>query len=791
MNTNQTIFEKVALYASLVTVFLLPLLAIPSISIPFDATKMFVLAVGTLVAFIALAVHQLRGRSVTMVRSISVYTIVCVPIVLTISALLSAAQSKSLFGLGIEVGTASTVLLLVLLGYVIAYIARDKSKILHFYTAFIISAVLTALFHVVRVVFGPTALSFGVFTNPVANFIGNWNDVAIYFGLIAVLSMVTISFLSLSRKFKVFLYVSLVASLLLVAYVNFTTVWYILGFVSLALAVTLWNGARSSTTTRQAIMKALLPIVVLVVSIIGVTASTSIGQFVSTNFGINQIDVRPSWQLTFDLAYQTLREDPLLGSGPNTFTSQYLKFKPQAINNTVFWNVDFPGAIGYIPTFAVTGGLASLLLLVVFMVFFVKKGVTVIRQAPSDLFSRYVLLSSFFGAAFLWAMSIFFTPSLVILTLLAVFTGIFLGSYFIDYPTLKKVFVWQEKGIKMVIASVIMGVVILVSLSWLYVYLLKYTASVKFQSALVTLSRNNNDLDVAEKALQSAASLAPHESYYQALSEINVLKINRLISTATSSSEQVVTALQSYITNALAASQNAVNYDAQNYQNYVEFARIYESVMPIQMKDAYENAQRSYAAAINVNQLNPSLYLSLAQLEVARKNYPEAKKYIGAALQVKNNFTDAIFLLSQIQVAEGSIKDAIISSQALVQLNPNNPTALFQLGLLYYNDKNYQLAIESFEKAVTNAPQYSNARYFLGLSYARLNKYTDAIAQFTEIQKFNPDNQEVELILKNLIAGKSPFTDAKPPIDSKPETRKKLPVKDSLDKKTSSQVDTQ
>ena len=127
------------------------------------------------------------------------------------------------------------------------------------------------------------------------------------------------------------------------------------------------------------------------------------------------------------------------------------------------------------------------------------------------------------------------------------------------------------------------------------------------------------------------------------------------------------------------------------------------------------------------------------------------------------------------------MKDAIVSSQVATQINPNDPLLFFQLGILQYDDKDYANAVTSLEKAVSLSSQYANARYFLGLSYVRVGRNSDAILQFEELAKTNPDNKEVAFILSNLKAGKSPFSDAKPPIDSKPEKRKTLPVSEKTE----------
>ena len=166
----------------------------------------------------------------------------------------------------------------------------------------------------------------------------------------------------------------------------------------------------------------------------------------------------------------------------------------------------------------------------------------------------------------------------------------------------------------------------------------------------------------------------------------------------------------------------------------------------------------------------------LARLENTNGSTKEAKRHIGEALKLKSNYTDAIFLLSQIEVAEGNLKGAIQSVEAGTVIDPNNPIVFFQLGLLRYNNKDYKGAVSALEQAIALDSSYANARYFLGLNYDKLSRRSDAVAQFEIIQKTNPDNEEIKLILTNLKAGRGPFVNGKPPIDSKPEQRKTLPV---------------
>ena len=275
--------------------------------------------------------------------------------------------------------------------------------------------------------------------------------------------------------------------------------------------------------------------------------------------------------------------------------------------------------------------------------------------------------------------------------------------------------------------------------------------------------------------------------YYQALSEINIVKINTLTQQNQNKDlkdidPEVIKKVGEYINDAVTYANKAITIDPENYYNYISAARVYELAALLQIENAYENSKSSYTNAIKLNPYNPSLYLSLAKLEASRNNMTEAQKYIGNALQLKQNYIEAIFLLSQIQVSQGQIKEAINSVKFATQINTNDPLLFFQLGLLHYNDKNYKDAVDALLKAVTLNDQYANARYFLGLSYARLNKYIDAVEQFEKIAETNPDNNEVNFILSNLKVGKSPFTDVKAPVDNKPEKRSTLPIKEKTTK---------
>jgi len=149
--------------------------------------------------------------------------------------------------------------------------------------------------------------------------------------------------------------------------------------------------------------------------------------------------------------------------------------------------------------------------------------------------------------------------------------------------------------------------------------------------------------------------------------------------------------------------------------------------------------------------------LQIAKLDSAQNNGTQAIGDLSKALTLKNNYTDAYLFLAQLQASAGDTKSAIDSATNAAISAPNNPGIFFQLGLLRYDSKDYQDAIGALEQAVSLNNQYSNAKYFLGLSYYQVGRTADAITEFSDIQKLNPDSQQVADILANLKAGLAPL----------------------------------
>lgn len=776
-----------------VAAFLLPIFFVPSSAVPFQFSKMILLSTGVFLAFALWILSRLKEGTFFFPNTPIVKAFAGVFLVSLLSALFSGSPLWTSFvGQILEVGTVGSLLVMLLLLFLVPILFRSKDRIFYTYLAFFAAFFLVALFHLLRLLLGPGFLSLGLFTDNTANVIGKWNDLAIFFGTAAVLSLITIELISLSRLFSWLVYAALALSLLFLALVNFSTVWYVLAIFALVFSVYIFSFDRSARHSdgdsddqegadarkEKARQLPVASLSLLVVSIVFIIAGGPIGNAISARFNINQIEVRPSWSATFAIAGQALRHEPLLGTGPNHFVDEWLRSKPDGINATAFWNSDFSYGVGLVPSVLVTGGVLGTLAWLLFLGLFLYTGFRAILSPINDKLSRYLVSSSFLAALFLWIMNVFYIPSPSIVALSFFFTGLFIASLsqegivkprfvsFADDP--RKSFISVMTLILLLIGTVALG----------YFFIERFIAATYFQEGVIAFNVQGN-VDAAESDIVRAAALDANDMFYRFLTEIDIIRMSALLSQANGggvSADALRTRFQSLLAAALSNAQRAETIDPTNYQNWIELGRVYEAVVPLRIQNAYESASNAYSKAFALDPKNPAILLALARLETAEGNFDKAKSYIAQALLEKNNYTDAIFLLAQIQIQQGNIKDAISSVEAASILSPNDSTVFFQLGLLRYSNKDYAGAANALEQALAITPSYANAKYFLGLSDYKLGKTDAAVAQFKDLAATNPDNQEVKLILGNIEAGKDPFANAAPPIDAQPEKRGKPPI---------------
>jgi tetratricopeptide (TPR) repeat protein len=516
-------------------------------------------------------------------------------------------------------------------------------------------------------------------------------------------------------------------------------------------------------------------LVMVALAVFGSSLNTSL----SNALKISNIEVRPSMTVTLDIARNTLMSRPLFGSGPNTFVTQWLSFKPDDIVSTIFWNTDFSTGIGLIPTLVVTTGLMGLISWILFIGFFVYLGFSSIFARIDDHFLRFSLLSSFFSSVFLWTMTFLYVPGVVVLVLTFFVTGLFFASVFAAgiVPISPKIFSYSPRvGF---IASIVMVAAVLGFIALGYGLFRNSQSLWLYQKSFQALNAGN--LQEAEDYMGKAINTVPQDIYYRGLSEIEIYKMSAIIQQDPKKVDPVEIQKQfsAALSTGIKSGMSATNADSSNYLNWISLARVYESVSDpaLKINGAYESAATAYGEALRRNPKNPGIFVLLSRLAFTRQDMTAAQNYALQAIQLKRNYTDAYFLLAQIQVAQKDIKSAIESVTAATVIDPTNSGSFFQLGLLKFSSGDYNGAIDAFNKAINLTPNYANAQYYLGLAYEITGNHQKAIDIFTALSQTNPDSVEVANILSSLKAGKSLFgSNQQAPVSKKAV---KPPIKES------------
>src|SRR5579872_4862810 len=230
-----SLLEKISFGILLGVVFLIPLFFIPGgyISVQFGSSLLF--AFGLLISFILYIVLKLKEGSIEIPRSVFYFLglFVGVPLAYVISFFVTGVSRIAFLGYTFDVSTVGFIILSFIFMYLVSFLFQSKERAFYSFFAIVVSSILFALFLVLRIIFGAGFLSFGLFSSLTSTVLSSWNSTGIFFGMTAILSLVTYEMLPLTRFMKVLVTIALLLSIGFLTIVNFMSVWIILAILAL------------------------------------------------------------------------------------------------------------------------------------------------------------------------------------------------------------------------------------------------------------------------------------------------------------------------------------------------------------------------------------------------------------------------------------------------------------------------------------------------------------------------------------------------------------------------------
>lgn len=768
-------FDRAAMMALTLTAALTLVVVTFSPTFSFLGTKVLVLMAGTLIALALFIVARLTRGNIVLPPSLLLGAVWLLPIAYGLSTLFSGVNPMvAVAGNEFESHTFGFILTLAVVATLFALVFRREQEFSSFFKAMGYLFGALVFVQVILVLIGRFSPST---VTPLSNLVGSFSDMGMMVGLGVIGALLALRFLDLPRVRKVMVWCGLVFGFFLLALVNSLTLWLLVALVSLGLLIEVWmrrKGADLDSDLDGVATFALpveyesgeprsigSPFVTLIVTLFFIIGGSTIGNALASSFGTSFIDVRPSWQATFSLGGHTFASSPLFGSGPSTFGEEWLKYRDRALNDTIFWNVDFSSGIGYVPTALVTTGIIGTLAWLAFLGLFVFTAVRMlIVRLPQSRTMRFATLLSFLGAAYVLVLAVVATPGPVVLAFGFIFVGLAASTLRHGKDKVEWGIIFSRNP-RVGFAVVFLLTILLISTVFAaYLVVERYLAGMAAGNAAAALSRG--DLPAAEAAVNRSLSFEPQDRTYRLGAAIGVARMNEIATSETLTPTDAQTQFQAALSASVQAALAATELSPNNYQNWLTLGGVYQAVVPLNIEGAVEQAEAAYVRAGELAPTNPAIPYTLAQLDIVTQDYTGAETRLLEAVALKRDYTQAILLLSQLQVQLGKATEALQAVEAAIYFAPNDPATLFQAGVLRLGTSDEAGAIQALGRAVELNPRYANARFFLAVAHAVAGDTAAALAELEAVAALSPENgAAVASDIEALQKGTNPYPPAR------------------------------
>jgi len=723
--------------------------------------KTYILLFGVISALIFFSLGVLRNGSIRFLVPYTLIAWFAVIVSSTVASLLAVNPVYSLVGTVLGVHTTGFLLLLAVIMACSALFAVSRTALVYIYSLFFLAGVILIGHHILRIFFGSEIANFG-FLGPTGSVFGSFNDLGLFLGVFIMVVIIALEQLRSNTLLKAVGSTAVVLALIPLAVINFSFVWISLGFFSLVLVMYTLTKDRfaaystsvsdSNSHRPTSVVSVALIAVVFITSAVFVVGGDALGSRISEATNTSYIEVRPSFTATLGVAQNVYETNAITGIGPNNFVQAWRLHKDTSINETIFWDTEFNGGSGYVPTWFVTSGLLGGLTWLVFLGIFTWSGChMLLRSKTTSVYWFFFGTASFVIAAYLWLATLLYMPGPLTLALAALFTGLTLAIKQVLVPQAGTHINLVTSARSGLILIILVMVVIISTVAVGYGAARQLAAAYTFSTIPADLIESA-DINAINERIASSYQLFSSDVYVREISLIYQLRLNQLIALE-SPTEVEQQEFEQIITQAISAAEQAVSIDATNPVNWLALGDIYNVLAAIEIEGAADRAIEVYEEAKRVDPKNP-VYAILQAIAASRNEQSDVSRtYVAEALRLKSNYSDAIFFLTQLDISEGNIDEAVANTRALISLEPNNAGRYYQLGVLLAEQANRDAAIQALSRAIEINPNYSNARYVRAIQYFEQGDAELAISELEAVQALNPDNESINTLIEQMRSG--------------------------------------
>lgn len=710
-----------------------------------------------------------------------------IPIIATlalfaVSTIFSLSQKDSLIGsYGNTARSLSAVIIFALFYYLLVNNV-DFKKIKAYFWALSASASLVAVFSLLqlfKVYLIPAGFTHFSNFNP----IGSLSGLTMY--LVASLPVLIISAthgaeLGLKNRIaKIVFGIMTAVALLDLALLNGFTFWPVaIATVVIALMFFLSKVVSIKSSDLFIPVGAFLVLVVLLV----------IGNFNLIKLDL-PVEVSLSRAASWGIAKSSLKDNPLFGSGPSTFSYDFSKFKTEGQNYSPLWDVRFDNASGSVFEFlAGIGALGTLAVLVIVLIALSLSFSAILKTQNKEAQPLMVALFSGFVSVMIFSLLFTFNNVLIILAVIisALTTGAAIAVFPDQFRTITLSFRASANyalALAAVFLSVSAGVVVL--------FILGAKMFVADVYASQAMRAADNDQKIVK--LSQASLLAPYQDVYHIeLSKSFMVKANQMVSDSNNQS-QVAANLNA----AIEAGKAAVKINPNNAGNGESLALIYENAS-FYTSGALNLAEELYNNQIILEPSNPIPHLRMGLIQMAKsgqaKDEAGQKEAIEAAIKKydeaiakKSDFGAAYYGKAISLERLNRVDEAVDELKKAVSVAQDNLDYHFELGRMVFNrgvvkpniaqtavtdiaegktdesalsvstqpaagtvkrNDDLNMAEQIFKSIISAVPNNANSHYSLALLYQKIGEQDNAKAEVKTLLDLLPEGEQKEMVKK-------------------------------------------
>jgi len=480
------------------------------------------------------------------------------------------------------------------------------------------------------------------------------------------------------------------------------------------------------------------------------------------------VEVSPNYQVSWDIATESLKSKFILGSGPSTYGYDFSKNKPQDFNLNAFYNLRFFQGTGIIlEALPTIGGIGTFFLVIGILSFLSLEFYLLYREKERNkIYSLGIFAATVIILIDIISMRVEGTVLIfgAFLAILSLATSLYESGTEGKYLSLS-----LKASPKYALALAFLFMVVSAGVAFMFVFLGKIYAA-DIYAGVADRQIYSNQEDSIMKMSKAIKLYDKEGKYYGQLGQYYMILANK--EAMKSEKERDLQKVQQYLNFSIAATRQSSDLTKNDVNSNEVLAQIYENA-GLYVVDSLNMAGDAYKRGLELEPHNPSYYLKLGQIKVnlasTKKDEQERKQLISEAndlfqksVDEKANFDAGYYQLSLTQSALGDLDKAIDSGTKAVQSNPQNLDYAINLSRLYQSrgkGDDIKTAEQIYKAIIAQNDANISAHFYLGLLYEKEKNKNGAKQEYQKVDSLlTGDNvqdtkTQIEKMISNVEKG--------------------------------------